>query len=435
MRQIHVQVQREKVESVLALARRHQAFSPVAVDARAEGGETWALLLLNLPNDRVGGFLWEVREEVRDVYITLFPEGVLPVQTPFSEVPARVRNVAHRSTLELVLSSLQSIGSWRGMLLYACFSGVVAAYGVIFSTSYLLVAAMLIAPMGAPTMVSVVGAAIGDWRMLGRGALRFTASIAVLVMSAVALGFAFGFSHSTAVMEQVTALSRWGVAVALAAGAAGAQSQVESSRTSLVTGTATGFLIAAALSPTSAVLGLSLVLRRWDYTQLMVFQLALQYAAIVTGGWLALRYYGVRPADPSVERGSPRWRTAAGTGLVAAVVALGVWQARQGVLYRKADSSVEAVELAREALRSLPSARLLEAEARFTRLDPGNGSREVLLVDLVVENRSAAASSEGVEAAVRNAASGRIRAGMPGVIPFVAVTVVPAPDPRPGGRL
>lgn len=424
MRQIHVQVRRDKAETVLGLANRHEAFSPVAVEARTEGGEPWSLLLLNLPNDRVGSFLWEVREEVEDAYITLFPSGTLPVQTPFSKVRERVRSVAHRSTLELVLASLQSVGSWQGMLLYAFFSGVVAAYGVIFSVSWLLVAAMLIAPMGAPAMVSVVGTAIGDWRMLGRGALRFTAAILVLVASALALGLVYGLSSSTSVMEQVTALSHWGVAVALVAGAAGAQAQVESSRASLVSGTATGFLIAAALSPTSAVLGLSVVLQRWDYTGLMAFQLLLQYAAIVTGGWLSLRLYGVVPSDASVERGSARRRTALVSVLAAATLALVGWQVTQGVRFRKADASVEVIQLARTAVERVPAARLVEADAHFTRPDQAF-SEEAVLIEMVVGNRGEEVDAQTVERQVREAMVRLVRARLPGVVPYVAVTVIP----------
>jgi uncharacterized membrane protein len=432
MRQIHVQVRRDRSGSILELANRHQAFSPVAVEARTVDGEDWSLLLLNLPNDRVGSFLWEVREEVEDAYVTLFPTGALPVQTPFSAVHERVRNVAHRSTLELVLDSLQSVGSWRGMLLYAFFSGVVAAYGVIFSISWLLVAAMLIAPMGAPAMVSVIGTAIGDWRMVGRGALRFGVAILVLIASAVALGFVDGLRVSTAVMEEVTALSGWTFLVALVAGAAGAQSQVESSRASLVTGTATGFLIAAALSPTSAVLGLAVVLRRWDYVSLMAFQLVLQYAAIVTGGWMALRLYGIRPSDPSLERGSPRWRAAIAGALAAAVVGLVAWQVSREVRFRKADASVEVIELARDALDEVPTARLVEASAHFTRPDLDFPDQAVL-IQVVVGKRIEQVDAHTVETRVREAVVRRVRSQLPGVVPYVDVTVIPELQAAAGG--
>lgn len=96
--------------------------------------------------------------------------------------------------------------------------------------------------------------------------------------------------------------------------------QVESERDSLVSGTAAGFMVAAALAPPAAMLGLSIPLGRWDYTALMGFLLMLQFVAIGAGGWLALMIYGVRPSDPSVGRGKGKWRTVlAGVVLLIAV--------------------------------------------------------------------------------------------------------------------
>lgn len=387
------------------------------------------MIFLNLPNDRVGRFVWAVKDEVEDAQFVVFPRGTLPIQPPFTEVRGRVRDVSHRSTLELVLDSLQSIGSWKGMLLYAAFSGVVAAYGVIFNTSYLLVAAMLIAPMGAPAMVSVVGTALGDWRMFGRGALRFWVAILVLIATAVGMGYAYGLSFSTSIMESITSLSAWGVAVAGVAGAAGAQSQIQSERTSLVTGTATGFLIAAALSPTSAVLGLAVTIGRWDYVALMGFQLALQFVTIVAGGWLGLLLYGVAPGDPSTGRGERSWRAVLAASMLAAAVGLVWWQTRNAPRFVKADLSREAVALSRRAVEAVPGARLIEANAHFTRPDLQSRSGEGLLVSLVVERTASAVPRDSLETAVRSVVEARVRAGMRNVVPFVDVSVLPGPGP------
>ncbi len=188
------------------------------------------MVFLNLPNDRVGKFVKAVEEEVKDAQFVLVPQGTLPIQTPLEDVEERVRDVSHLSTLELVLAGLQSIGSWKGLVLYALFSGVIAAYGVIFDVSYLLVAAMLINPMGAPAMVSVIGVAVGDIRMFGRGGLRFLVALLVQAVSAMTLGFAYTVHTTTSTMEQITNLSVLSVLLALVAGAAGAQAQVQADR-------------------------------------------------------------------------------------------------------------------------------------------------------------------------------------------------------------
>lgn len=311
MRQLHLQLRPEKADRVLQLANEHDALDPASVVARGADGEERAMVFLNLPNDRVGKFVSAVEEEVKDAQFVLAPQGTLPIQTPLEDVEERVRDVSRLSTLELVLAGLQSVGSWKGLVLYALFSGVIAAYGVIFDVSYLLVAAMLINPMGAPAMVSVIGIAVGDIRLFGRGGLRFLVALVVQTVSAMILGFGYAIHVTTSTMEQVTNLSVLSVLLALAAGAAGAQAQVQSDRSSLVSGTAAGFMIAAALAPPSAVLGLSVPLGRWDYAALMTFLLALQFAAIGLAGWLALHFYGYAPRTPAPAGESPsreaRW--------------------------------------------------------------------------------------------------------------------------------
>ena len=430
MRQIQVTVAPAHEEAVLRLAEGHGAFSPAAASVRTGGGGERSMVFASLPNDRVGAFVEAVEGAVEHAEIVIVPRGVLPLHTPIGDVHEKVRDVAPRSTVELVLGSLQSIGSWRGMLLYALFSGVVGAYAVIFSTPWLLTAAMLIAPFGAPAMVSVVGVAIGDWTMLRRGALRFWVAVAVLAATAVALGTAYGLGVSTQAMEQISSLSTWSVLLALVGGAAGAQALVQSDRDSLVTATATGFLVAVSLSPPTAVLGLSVALGRWDYVAEMAFLLVLTYFGILAGGWASLRLHGVVPATESAGRGSAGVRT----GLVAAAALLAAllvaWQSQQGPRFRKGDLWREAVSLAREGVASVPEVRLLQAEAEFTRPDlalPGGG--EALLVSVVAERRGGGAPDSLLERRIRAAVEARVRAELDRVHPFVRVTVLPSSGP------
>lgn len=428
MRQIHVQVKRRDEETVLRLGEEHEAFSPMATSVRRADGSEWSMIFMNLPNDRVGAFVDAVAGRVEDTEFVLIPRGTIPFRKPISAFHEKVRSVSHRSSLELVLGSLQSVGSWKGMLLYAVFSGIVAAYGVIFVTSYLLTAAMLIAPLGAPAMVSVVGVTIGDWKMFQRGLVRFWVAIAVLAAAAWTLGMAYPLDISTATMEQISSLSIWSVLLAVVGGAAGAQSQVQSDRDSLVTATATGFLVAVALSPPSAVLGLAAAVGRWDYAAQMAFIVVLTYFGILVGGWISLTIYEVRPGQETMRRGSGQVRTALVAAAVLIGVAMVVWQSRQSPRFVKGDLSRDAVSLARRAVGEVPGTRLLEADAHFTRRDlRGSGDREALLLSVVVEQTLGGIPRDSVESMVRTAVQNRILSSTPQVIPYVQVSVLPGP--------
>jgi uncharacterized membrane protein len=428
MRSLQVQVRPERGTRVLDLASEYEAASAHAVAARDAEGREVALVRIDLPNRAVGRFVDAVRREVDDAQFVLLPVGSLPLQTPLEEVREPVRDVSPLSTLELVLASLQSVGSWKGMLIYSVLAGLIGAYGVIFDVSYLLVAAMLVNPMGAPAIVAVIALSVGDAWMFGRGAARFAVSLLVQAAAAMALGFGYALTVSTEMMEQITSLSTWGVVVALAAGAAGAQTQVHSERDSMVSGTAAGFMVAAALAPPAAVLGLSVPLGRWDYTQLMAFLLLLQFPAIALGGWLSLLLHGVRPSDPSVGRGHPGRRTllAVATALLAGGLVL--WQTTLGPRFLKADLSRQALEIARDALEAVPGAHLLESTARFTRPELERYRREGLLMTVVVENTGGGAEAE-VEAAVRAEVRRLVQLRMRGVVPFVDITVLPGEEP------
>lgn len=436
MRQIQVQVSAPEVGRVLSIAEARGGRAPFVVEGSAGGDSGSSLLLINLPNDAVGAFLEEVEAAVEGACFTLFPLGSLPIETPLGTIQESVRDVSPLAPVELVLSSLQSIGSWRGMLLYSVFSGIVGAYGIIFDASYLLVAAMLINPMGAPAMVSVVGLAVGDARMFGRGALRFGISLVLQALAAAVLGFAYGLSFSTPTMEQITGLSALAAGLAAVAGAAGAQSQIQSERDSLVSGTAAGFMVAAALAPPAAVLGLSFPIGRWDYTALMGFLLLVQFVAIGLGGWLALLVFGVRPGVPALPRGSSRVRGSVAGGLAIAAALLVAWQLGNAPSFLKADLSRDAIRVARESVREVGGVGLVEATARFTRSDLDRHPGESILVAVVVERLPHAERADStLEREIRARIGERVRAEMTDVVPLVDVTVLPpASEPPPRGR-
>jgi uncharacterized membrane protein len=428
MRRLQMRLHPDRLDRVLALAEEHGAAEATALPIRRMSGEPGAdervLLIVDLPNSESGRFVDAVRSEVEDATFILLPVGTLPLRTPLEEVDERVRDVSRLSTLELVLASLQSVGSWRGLLLYALLAGLVGGYGVIFGIGYLLVAAMLINPMGAPALVSVIGLAIGDARMFLRGGERFLAALLVQSLAALALAVMYRLQVAPPMVEQVTSLSAGAVLVALAAGAAGAHTQVKSDRDSLISGTAAGFMVAAALAPPAAVLGISIPIARWDHAAQVGFTLVLQFLAISLGGWAVLRFYGVVPGEPSIGRGSRAVRGALLALLAIVTVGLVGWQLQAGPGFRKADLSRDALAITRSAVALVHGVALVEAHARFTRPDLERYPAEVLLVEVVVEALEPAAAGE-IEERVRTGIRHALQRDLRNVVPLVHVTLIP----------
>jgi uncharacterized membrane protein len=392
-------------------------------------GEDLSVLEMNLPNECLGGFVSAAIEAVPEVRFTFAPTGVLAIEPPLSEIRKAVRDVFPRSTLELVLGALQSIGSWRGLLLYALLSGVIAAYAVIFDIPYLLTAAMLISPMGGPVMVAVIALTIGDPGLLRRGLIRFWVSVALLAGAAAIMGAAYGLDFSTATMEMISSLSKWALLIAVAGGAAGALAQIQAERDSLVTATATGFLVAVSLSPPAAVLGLGFVTGRWDYVAQMAVLLLLTFFGILAGGALTLLSYGVGAGAEPAMRGSRQARAWMGASVLLCGGALFLWQSGSSPQYRKADLSRDAVRVTREAIREQGDVRLLQVNAAFTRPESSGSEGEALLIRAWVTNvpGGSAAQLESAADALRGRVAARVASEITGVSPFVEITTLAAP--------
>lgn len=426
MREVDIRIRESDAEIVQRIASEHGDPAPavLALDDREDG--PWRLVRVQVTNQRAGALMAAVAERVDDARITLNPTGLLPLSPPLHDLSDRVSDVSSRSTLELVLDTMQSIGSWRGLLTYALISGLVAAYGVLFENAFLLTASMLIAPMGAPAMVAVVGVTLGATDMVRKGVVRFAAGLTLTTASAVALGLAYGIENPTSMMAEVTNLSVWFGLLAVAGGAAGAQALVRSERDSLVTATATGFLVAVALSPPSAVLGLSLALGRAEYALITGFMLLLTFFGVVVGGWISLRSFGVRPDDPTLGRG--RSRRGMGMALTAALalVLLVVWQSGPGPTLRKDDVIRQAARATSRAVSASSSYRLLESQVNVVQRDPEWIDGEGLIVRaMVVPARPGDPDPEAGVEELRDQIAVSIRASVEGVAPFVDVVVIP----------
>jgi hypothetical protein len=119
-------------------------------------------------------------------------------------------------------------------------------------------------------------------------------------------------------------------------------------------------------------------------------------------------------------------RAALATAVALLLAAAVLWQHRQEPGFLKADLSRDAVSIARQTIREVPGAGLIEASARFTRSDSEHGGREGLIVEVLVERSvDASASAAQLESRIRDGIETGILASMRRVVPFVDVTVLP----------
>ena len=203
-------------------------------------------------------------KDLPDLSFTLLPTGVMALHPPANAAAEQVTKVEERSPIEIFLSGLQSTGSWKGFLSYAALAGVIVWIGLYTNTIYLLVAAMLLAPFAGPAMNTALATARGDLQLLRQSILRYFAALSVTIAVTALLSWMLQQQYATNLMLDGSQISSVAVLIPLAAGAAGALSLIQSDRSSLVSGAATGMLVAASLAPPAGIVGMGAAIGRWD---------------------------------------------------------------------------------------------------------------------------------------------------------------------------
>lgn len=390
MRQLVFQVPRGQGARVLGEAKAQEGRNLAILEAAGADGEA-DLVFVHVSNNRVEQLLGRL-EDIPQLQVTLIPQGLLVLRPPPAETPQQAIEVTFRSPVEIFLAGLQSVGAWTGFLAYAAASGIVAWVGLFTETVFLLVAAMLIAPFAGPAMNLALATARGDLEILGRSAARYFTSLSVAVAVAWLMSWLLGPQVATEQMVQISLVSSLAVVLPLVAGAAGALYLAQSERSSLVSGAATGVLIAASLSPPAAVIGMAAALGRWNMVQSGLFLLLLHLVGINLSGALVFRWAGLSPRGVRYRRGR-RWLSWTAWGLSLVLLAcLLVWQFWSRPSLQHSTIAQRATAVVRNAVDTSGQARLVQADLRFTRAElPGE---DVLLAVVYVQRRPQAPAGD-----------------------------------------
>jgi uncharacterized hydrophobic protein (TIGR00341 family) len=132
-------------------------------------------------------------------------------------------------------------------------STIVAAIGLIENNIAVLVGAMVIAPLLGPNLALGLGTALGDLQLMRKAFLTTIAGISLAIALSVLIGLAWPFQLTSHELISRTDAGLDSVALALASGAAAALSITTGLSTVLV-----GVMVAVALLPPAATLGLML---------------------------------------------------------------------------------------------------------------------------------------------------------------------------------
>ncbi len=423
MRQLIIQVPRGNGKAVIDIAKSHNGTNLARFEGNAE--EPIDVVIVHVSNREVGKVL-EKLQDLAKVQITLIPTGVMTLQPPATEAPQQVVDVEERSPIEIFLSGLQSVGSWRGFLGYAALAGFVVWIGLYTNTAYLLVAAMLIAPFAGPAMNTAIATAWGDRKLLGRSILRYFAALAVTIATTWLLSLILRQEIPTSLMVDSSQVSAVAVILPLAAGAAGALNLVQSERSSLVSGAATGMLVAASLAPPAGIVGMASAVGRWDMAISGLFLLFLQLCGINFSASLLFRIFGLSAQGTRYGRGKKRVFFSALAITVMALAGLLNWQFSHSPNLQRSSLAQRANAQVQKTVEQVGLAKLVESNVRFTRSNI-EGQDTLLSVVYVQRQPGVTASSEEIRLRLTKSIQTQLLKQDFNVTPLVDVNVLETP--------
>jgi uncharacterized hydrophobic protein (TIGR00341 family) len=166
----------------------------------------------------------------------------------------------------------------------------VAAIGLNSDGVAAVIGAMVIAPLLGPVLGFSMGAALGDFTLLKRATITLAAGIGTALACSLLLSLVLPVDLQSRELMSRAEVRLDGLALAMAAGGAAALSLTRSQASTLV-----GVMVAAALLPPGAAVGLFMGAGEWTLALRACLLLALNVAALILSALIVFRLRRIRP--------------------------------------------------------------------------------------------------------------------------------------------
>ncbi len=170
-----------------------------------------------------------------------------------------LRDPGRVSREELLHLAEESLGVNRVFLAMAFLASVVAAVGLVRDDVAVIIGAMVIAPLLGPNVAMALAVTLGDFALLRRALMTNIAGFCVGLGVAIVIGRLPGVELNADAIASRTNLQLSDLALALAAGSAGAFALSRGLAGALI-----GVMVAVALMPPLVVFGLMVAQFRWE---------------------------------------------------------------------------------------------------------------------------------------------------------------------------
>lgn len=242
-------------------------------------------------------------EDEKDWRISLVPiEATAPAIPEDKDLKTKRASQRKLALREEIYQDVQADAKLdRDFLIFVVLSTIVAAIGLHSNSVAGVIGAMVIAPLLGPILGFSLGAALGDRKLLFGGAKTLGVGVALALACAVLISFMIPVDFSSRELMSRAEVRLDGMALAIAAGAAAALSLTRGANATLV-----GVMVAAALLPPGAAVGLFLGSGEFALASRAGLLLSLNVASLVLSALVVFRLRGIRPRTWLEKKGADR---------------------------------------------------------------------------------------------------------------------------------
>jgi uncharacterized hydrophobic protein (TIGR00341 family) len=287
---IEVVADKGHVDTVTSIAAQQEVddlwLGPVAEDGRQ------AVRMLVSPEKRqaVLDALQGVLSASEHARILVIPvEAALPRVEP-AEDEDKARRAATTTREELYDSVEKGARLNSTFVLLVALSTIVAAIGLIEDNVAVVIGAMVIAPLLGPNIALALASALGDTNLMWRSLRSSLAGLGLALLISIAIALVWPVGVESRELLARTNVGLDGVALALAAGAAAVLSLTTGLSSVLV-----GVMVAVALLPPAATMGLMLGSGQYEHAAGAGLLLAVNIVCVNLAAKIVLLARGVKP--------------------------------------------------------------------------------------------------------------------------------------------
>lgn len=327
MKLIEVVVDEGHVDTVMGIAEQYGAMDVWPGSACVDGRQSIRIIAGPENRQALLDALQVIINASEHARIVISPvEAVLP--RPEAEEEVASSHSKSSTTREELYASVQKGAALdSNYILLVFLSTVVAAIGLLKSNVAVVVGAMVIAPLLGPNIAMALAAALGDTELMWKGLKTSLAGLGVALCVSFLIGLTGWVDLGSTELMSRTDVGLESVALALASGAAAALSMTSGLPSVLV-----GVMVAVALLPPTAALGMLLGGGYVSVAAGAGLLLAINIVSVNLAAKIVFMFKGVRPRT-WLEQRKARQSTAANLifWLVSLSILVGVILLRQSL--------------------------------------------------------------------------------------------------------